>query len=1348
LKSKFDHEVDSIDLTGDAGNTISSSATVEAFGEPLAHWREDSVYRRETLPKKGRKRKSDEYKSDIVSPARNGSVRSRFASPNVNKTPFDNFLAIDDYENAFQFTTKAASPTKPFSMVAEASLVPSVVADTDEEEYFAMAEAAAPVQMPETQVTTGLIESNPAAASSRTVKSGSQDQKPSGSGSARVFDSARRARQVVADSDDEEDFPSNDKSASETKPATHTSSQKQIPENHEALYPGLSIKKDEHDYSLPNTQKSLSQRLKEPPKWSSQHSTAASPFQKDSPTKTVVAEISADPSYNRSILPRLNEEQKSHVIRFLNAPQTSLDQFHQQLQDKRTECAEVMYKGILKGDNISHLSDRVQAFKDQISACDSLKQERMIHASFSSRAISLKSANISALEEGISIESLRAKIEEHKQVEKSLLETEARIYALLEQASWAMNGGMIDVLLQEESRTKKPGAATRDILIKSTQVSDRLPDHISLQPARSQSGGLTQTQPIFQTQIGPVQRSSPGKYDRQNDRIAATDRPGTPSRSIRPERLYRAPTPAPDFGDINTYFSPSRKRNVLSPARDRQCGLGPSNQDVSRKFAPTRIEYNDYHMPDSEGPPFTMTIGTPSMPLAVDDDFDLQSDDDDLLEAAESFENSRLCPEPSVLHHHREPFSETSANPIRNSPTTKASQSEPKLDQSLMQHPWSRDVKAAMKNRFHLRGFRPNQLEAINATLSDKDAFVLMPTGGGKSLCYQLPSVISSGTTRGVTVVISPLLSLMQDQVDHLRALRIQAVLLNGEVTPEHRKFVLDALKGPRVEDFIQILYITPEMINKSQAILNALEKLHRQNKLARIVIDEAHCVSQWGHDFRPDYKELGAVRRQFPGVPWMALTATATENVKVDVMNNLGMRGCQVFTQSFNRPNLTYEVRKKGKATEVIESIVESINTSYLGQPGIIYCLSRKNCETLAKTLRDDHQIMADHYHAGMPSAERIEVQKKWQAGKLKVIVATVAFGMGIDKPDVRFVIHHTIPKSLEGYYQETGRAGRDGKRSGCYLYYGYQDTSKIKRMIEEGEGGWEQKERQFRMLRNVVQFCENKSDCRRVQVLNYFGEGFNREDCNNSCDNCNSDTTFESQDFTDLAATAVALVRKVEKQNVTLLHCVDVVRGGKSKKISDHRHHRLPEYGAGSDLNRGDVERLFYRLLTEDALREENETNRAGFTTQYVHLSKNCDEFTSGRRRLKIQIRVSPKAKQVARPKPRTKGDRNGQSIDPEHLLSTNISSPVQVASRRRIVHKTQFASESSDESDEPDDSNGFETMDISHKRSRTAKSQLGPPITTDERMATLNPTHRMLVDDFVIRAKDLSEKVCVAI
>lgn len=627
---------------------------------------------------------------------------------------------------------------------------------------------------------------------------------------------------------------------------------------------------------------------------------------------------------------------------------------------------------------------------------------------------------------------------------------------------------------------------------------------------------------------------------------------------------------------------------------------------------------------------------------------------------------------------------------------------------------------------------------------SGKDAFVLMPTGGGKSLCYQLPSIVQSGETKGVTVVVSPLLSLMQDQVDHLQRLKIQALLVNGEVTQEHRQMVIQTLMAPNVQHFIQLLYVTPEMVNKSHAIIQCFQHLHRTNRLARIVIDEAHCVSQWGHDFRPDYKELGEFRKQFPGVPVMALTATATENVKVDVINVLGMDGCQVFTQSFNRPNLTYEVRSKEKAC--LDDIARTITDSHAGQSGIVYCLARKTCEQVAAKLKDQYGIKAAHYHAGMEPLERSNTQKNWQKGACDVIVATIAFGMGIDKPDVRFVVHHSIPKSLEGYYQETGRAGRDGQRSACYLYYGYGDTNQLKRMINDSDGSELQKERQRRMLRNIVQYCENRSDCRRVQVLAYFNEHFSNTDCHDTCDNCTSSGTFENRDLTDHAQNAILLVKRIENDRVTILHCVDIYRGSKNKKIIEYNHHDLHEFGLGSDLERGDVERLFYRLISEDALKELNIRNKFGFPIQYVQVGPRNEEYLYGKASVSIQVRLSPRGKSKAKPTEKAKkrkkvnASRTGvKGPTDEQPASTNVSSPLQSRSAARVRRKVVGS-----DSEGEEELDYFEPVRKAGVLRQPKIREMGPPITIDEKIAQLDDGHRLVLQEFVEKAREGVEKI----
>ncbi|KNG83175.1 recQ family helicase MusN [Aspergillus nomiae NRRL 13137] len=819
---------------------------------------------------------------------------------------------------------------------------------------------------------------------------------------------------------------------------------------------------------------------------------------------------------------------------------------------------------------------------------------------------------------------------------------------------------------------------------------------------------------LVQADILPVSFSSSKGPSQQG-----SERLHSPPRSVRNTNPKKTVHPH-DPETIETAFS----RPLSGPtSRVSQADIPSRTTNSSFRSAgswPKAFDYDEPMISDNDHT-FTRTMGSPR-PAEHIDEFDLDADDEEMLEAAGFLDDGYSVSTASNSLQTRKVFAETSGNVAR-TPTTQKSQTHNGL---WHHHQWSKDVKSVLKDRFHLRGFRLNQLEAIDATLSGKDTFVLMPTGGGKSLCYQLPSIVKSGTTRGVTIVISPLLSLMQDQVYHLRQLEIKAYLLNGETQKTERQWIMSTLSSSAAEDHIELLYITPEMVNKNQTLIRNLERLNNSRRLARIVIDEAHCVSQWGHDFRPDYKELGGLRAQLPGVPMMALTATATENVKVDVIHNLKMEGCDIFTQSFNRPNLTYEVRQKKKGNELLASIADTIKSSYNNKSGIVYCLSRDTCQKVAKSLRDDYRIKAEHYHAGMKPDERAEVQQRWQTGRSHVIVATIAFGMGIDKPDVRFVIHHSLPKSLEGYYQETGRAGRDGKRSGCYMYYCYRDTMTINRMIDSSDGSKQQKNRQRQMLRNVVQFCENKSDCRRVQILAYFNEYFRREDCNSSCDNCKSDSVFELRDFTQHAASVIKVVRYFEesKENVTLSYCVNIFRGS-AKKFRSPQHRQAPGYGEGSSLEMGEAERLFYHLLSEGALFEENVVNGSRFAVQYIKLGRRAPDFESGRRRLQLHVRVSPNKK--AQP------PRNGSRKD-YHPQSTNVSSPVQAANHRRLA---RYRYEESSDSDR--DSDGFERVRIAGKPRREKPFTPGPPITQDSRFDRLDPLHKAVAEDFMVYAKN---------
>lgn len=594
-----------------------------------------------------------------------------------------------------------------------------------------------------------------------------------------------------------------------------------------------------------------------------------------------------------------------------------------------------------------------------------------------------------------------------------------------------------------------------------------------------------------------------------------------------------------------------------------------------------------------------------SMSRHQDSFSDYGNSDDDFaaMEAMAEVEQKQPSMDPhSTRQHVRSIFSEASGNAAP-APRVKATTKRPtkpvpklKIPSELMQHPWSKDLLRAFKDRFRLEGFRHNQLEAINATLAGQDAFVLMPTGGGKSLCYQLPAVINTGKTRGVTVVVTPLLSLMQDQVDHLTSRGIVAKAFNGDMARSEKQDILESFKMRNPEHHVQLLYVTPEMINKSMAFLNGLQTLYRNNKFARLVIDEAHCVSQWGHDFRPDYKELGQVRQQFAGVPIIALTATATHNVIMDVKHNLSMNDCKVFSQSFNRANLYYEVRPKEKQS--VDLIANLINEQYPDKTGIVYTLSRKQTEQIAKKLCD-HGISAKHYHAAMAAPEKTQVQRDWQSGRVKVVVATIAFGMGIDKPDVRFVVHQYLPKSLEGYYQETGRAGRDGLPSDCYLFFSHGDIFQLRKFIDESDGNHMQKDRQKEMLNRVVMFCENTRDCRRSQLLHYFGETFSSGKCGKTCDNCRNSFHHETEDRTEIAKAVLEAV--MYHKRLTMIQCTDVLQGKKKDKDGEPQ----PFHGVAKDLKKYEIFRIINSLASEHALGEENRVGGGGIAIQYFIVS-----------------------------------------------------------------------------------------------------------------------------------------------
>lgn len=453
-------------------------------------------------------------------------------------------------------------------------------------------------------------------------------------------------------------------------------------------------------------------------------------------------------------------------------------------------------------------------------------------------------------------------------------------------------------------------------------------------------------------------------------------------------------------------------------------------------------------------------------------------------------------------------------------------------------------LKDYLKKYFGFDTFKGNQEVVIRNVLDGNDSFVLMPTGGGKSLCYQLPSLIMDGTA----IVISPLIALMKNQVDAMRGFSTEegiAHFLNSSLTKtQMQKVKQDVLDGKT-----KLLYVAPESLTKEENIL-----FLKQAKISFYAVDEAHCISEWGHDFRPEYRRIRPIINKIGVAPLIALTATATPKVQSDIQKNLEMLDANVFKSSFNRENLYYEVRPKVNAAKEIIKFIK--NNS--GKSGIIYCLSRKKVEELAEILQVNG-IKALPYHAGMDAATRSGNQDKFLMEDVDVIVATIAFGMGIDKPDVRFVIHYDIPKSLEGYYQETGRAGRDGGEGKCISFYSYKDIQKLEKFMQ-GKPLAEQ-EIGKQLLIETVSYAES-AVCRRKMLLHYFGEEYHQENCEN-CDNCNHPKEqFEGKDDVALALNSIIAVKEKFKAE----HVANVVAGVKNTAIKSYKHHELEIFGEGS--------------------------------------------------------------------------------------------------------------------------------------------------------------------------------------